>query len=49
MKKQLINMILRVVLTGNICSPSISSIIFLIGKDKTLFRMTNAINYIENL
>ncbi|AEO08436.1 glutamyl-tRNA synthetase [Buchnera aphidicola str. Ak (Acyrthosiphon kondoi)] len=47
--KKEINMILRVSITGNIHSPSISSVIDLIGKDKTLLRIKKAINYIKNL
>ncbi|AAM67635.1 glutamate--tRNA ligase [Buchnera aphidicola] len=43
-----ISMLLRVVLTGNIFSPSISSVIFLIGKEKTLLRLKKAILFIDN-
>ncbi|QCI18063.1 glutamate--tRNA ligase [Buchnera aphidicola (Aphis nasturtii)] len=43
-----INMLLRVVLTGNVCSPNISSVIFLLGKEKTLLRLKKAIFFINN-
>lgn len=43
-----ISMLLRVVLTGNMYSPNISSIIFLIGKEKTLLRLKRAMVFIEN-
>ncbi|QFQ32813.1 glutamate--tRNA ligase [Buchnera aphidicola (Aphis fabae)] len=42
-----INMLLRVVLTGNMHSPNISSIMFLLGKEKTLFRLKKAMIFIE--
>lgn len=48
-EKKLVNMILRVVLTGGTSSPCISSIIYLIGKKITLLRIQQAINYIKNL
>lgn len=44
-----INMILRIVITGNIYSPSISSVIDLVGQKKTLLRIKKAINYINTL
>jgi glutamyl-tRNA synthetase len=43
-----ISMLLRVVLTGSMCSPNISSVMFLIGKEKTLLRLKKAIFFIEN-
>ncbi|WP_422667530.1 glutamate--tRNA ligase [Buchnera aphidicola] len=46
---QIISTLLRFVITGNISSPSISSIIFLMGQEKTLLRIKNAIDYIKNL
>ncbi|WP_295164840.1 glutamate--tRNA ligase [uncultured Buchnera sp.] len=42
-----ISMLLRVALTGNIYSPNISSIIFLIGKEKTLLRLKRAMVFIK--
>lgn len=42
-----INMLLRFVLTGNVHSPNISSIIFLLGKEKTLFRLQKAILFTQ--
>ncbi|QIQ41685.1 MAG: glutamate--tRNA ligase [Buchnera aphidicola (Microlophium carnosum)] len=44
-----VNMILRISMTGDIYSPSITSVISLIGRDKTLLRIKKAINYIKNL
>ncbi|AYN24437.1 glutamate--tRNA ligase [Buchnera aphidicola] len=44
-----ISMLLRVVLTGNMSSPNISSVIFLIGKEKTLLRLKRAILFIEKI
>ncbi|WP_178918933.1 glutamate--tRNA ligase [Buchnera aphidicola] len=43
-----INMLLRVVLTGRAYSPNISSVIFLLGKEKTLLRLKKAILFIKN-
>lgn len=43
-----INMLLRVVLTGNMYSPNISSVMFLVGKKKILLRLKKAIYFIEN-
>lgn len=42
-----INILLRVVLTGSMHSPNIISIIFLLGKEKTLSRFKKAIIFIE--
>ncbi|CAL4326134.1 glutamate--tRNA ligase [Buchnera aphidicola] len=42
-----INMLLRVAITGNVFSPSISSVIILVGREKTLLRIKKAINYIN--
>ncbi|QCI16908.1 glutamate--tRNA ligase [Buchnera aphidicola (Aphis helianthi)] len=42
-----ISMLLRVVLTGNISSPNISSVMFLLGKEKTLFRLKKSMSFIE--
>ncbi|QCI20228.1 glutamate--tRNA ligase [Buchnera aphidicola (Brachycaudus cardui)] len=44
-----INMILRVAITGNVCSPSISSVIDLVGRKKTLLRIKKAMDYINHL
>lgn len=44
-----ISMILRISITGDLVSPSISSVIFLIGKEKTLLRIQKAINYIKEI
>lgn len=43
-----LNMILRTAVTGNIYSPSISSVIYLMGQEKTLSRIKKAMNYINN-
>ncbi|ALD15036.1 glutamyl-tRNA synthetase [Buchnera aphidicola (Aphis glycines)] len=43
-----INMLLRVVLTGKKYSPNISSVMFLLGKEKTLLRLKKAIIFIKN-
>jgi len=48
-KMKKINMILRVSMTGDMYSPSISSVINLIGREKTLLRIKKAMNYIKNL
>ncbi|CAL4318668.1 glutamate--tRNA ligase [Buchnera aphidicola] len=42
-----INMLLRVVLTGSTCSPNITSVVFLIGREKTLLRLKRAISLIK--
>ncbi|QCI18635.1 glutamate--tRNA ligase [Buchnera aphidicola] len=42
-----INVLLRVVLTGNVHSPNIHSIILLLGKEKTLLRIKKAIFFIQ--
>ncbi|WP_348769471.1 glutamate--tRNA ligase [Buchnera aphidicola] len=42
-----INMLLRFVLTGYVSSPNMSSVIFLLGKEKTLLRLKNAMIFIE--
>lgn len=47
-KTKEVNMILRISVTGNISSPSISSVINLIGREKTLSRIKKAMNYIKN-
>ncbi|CAL4318631.1 Glutamate--tRNA ligase [Buchnera aphidicola (Protaphis terricola)] len=44
-----INMLLRFILTGSICSPNISSIIFFLGKEKTLLRLKKAIFFINKI
>ncbi|CAL4318449.1 glutamate--tRNA ligase [Buchnera aphidicola] len=41
--------LLRISITGDIVSPSISSVIFLIGKEKVLFRIKKFINYIQEI
>ncbi|QNS01814.1 MAG: glutamate--tRNA ligase [Buchnera aphidicola (Pentalonia nigronervosa)] len=43
-----INMILRISLTGGMHSPNISSVVFLLGKSKTVLRLQRAINYINS-
>ncbi|QCI15765.1 glutamate--tRNA ligase [Buchnera aphidicola] len=48
-KVNIINMILRISITGNVHSPSISTIIYLMNKEKILFRIQKAINYIQNI
>ncbi|WP_295165074.1 glutamate--tRNA ligase [uncultured Buchnera sp.] len=48
-KTKEVNMILRISITGNIYSPSISTVIYLIGREKTLSRIQKAILYIKNL
>lgn len=47
--KKEVNMVLRISMTGNMHSPSISSIIDLIGRERVLSRIKKAINYIKNL
>ncbi|WAI11840.1 MAG: glutamate--tRNA ligase [Buchnera aphidicola (Macrosiphum albifrons)] len=47
--KKEVNMVLRISMTGNMYSPSISSIINLIGRKRVLSRIKKAINYIKNL
>ncbi|ADP65894.1 glutamate--tRNA ligase [Buchnera aphidicola] len=47
--KKEISMILRISMTGDISSPSISTVILLIGKEKALLRINNVVNYIKNL
>ncbi|QCO70650.1 glutamate--tRNA ligase [Buchnera aphidicola] len=47
--KKDVNMVLRISMTGNMYSPSISSIIDLIGRERVLSRIKKAINYIKNL
>ncbi|QCI24179.1 glutamate--tRNA ligase [Buchnera aphidicola (Muscaphis stroyani)] len=49
MKKKEISMILRVSVTGNVHSPGISTVMYLIGREKTLIRINKAINYIKNV
>ncbi|QCI20814.1 glutamate--tRNA ligase [Buchnera aphidicola (Hyperomyzus lactucae)] len=44
-----INMILRTAVTGDMNSPSISDIIYLINREKTLLRIQKAINYIKKI
>ncbi|QIE01828.1 glutamate--tRNA ligase [Buchnera aphidicola] len=46
-QKKDINMLLRISITGSLYTPSISSIIYLIGKQKVLLRIRKAINYIK--
>ncbi|QCI22533.1 glutamate--tRNA ligase [Buchnera aphidicola] len=48
-KTKVVNMVLRISMTGNMYSPSISSIINLIGREKSLSRIKKAINYIKSL
>ncbi|QCI17486.1 glutamate--tRNA ligase [Buchnera aphidicola (Acyrthosiphon lactucae)] len=48
-KTKEVNMVLRISMTGDIYSPSISSIINLIGREKTLLRIKKSINYIKNI
>lgn len=43
-----INMILRVSITGDAYSPSISAVVYLLGQEKTLSRIKKAIHYIKN-
>lgn len=45
--KNQVNMILRVSITGKMHSPSISYIIFLLGKNTTLIRIQKALNHIK--
>lgn len=44
-----INTILRFVVTGSLYTPSISSVMYLIGKQKILLRIKEAMDYIKNM